>query len=91
MAVKNLITNNGNFPRKVKLGDFSRILETLSEVKLIDLIVKLSKPQRRNIVRRQIEIYFKKIRLHPEMRGVYIKLVKDLICFEKNKRDRIDE
>jgi hypothetical protein len=57
---------------------------TVSDDKLIELIVKHLPPKRRVLAGNQIRIYFKKIASHPGMRSEYIEKIKQLIVYEKN-------
>lgn len=57
---------------------------TVSDDKLIELIVKHLPLKRRVLAGNQIRIYFKKIASHPGMRSEYIEKIKQLIIYEKN-------
>ena len=54
-----------------------------------DKIIKFNfnslESKRRALAIRQIKIYEKKITSHPEMRSLYINLIKELIKYEKRK------
>ncbi len=72
--------------RNLSLG-----LITLSDNKLVELIVKQLPPKRHKIAGNQIKIYINKIISHPVMRSTYIQKIKQLIIYEKNfNKNRVD-
>ncbi len=60
--------------------------EKTSDEDLIQIIVKPIKSEKRRArAARQLRIYSKKITYHPEMRSLYINLIKELIKYERRK------
>lgn len=54
--------------------------------KVITFDINSLSPRRRSLALRQIIIYKKKMKLFPLKRSLYLKKIKELILYEKNKR-----
>ena len=79
MAVE---STKSNFKAPIR---YSEVLsERTSDKEFIQLIVRpIKSEQRRKKAVRQIKIYFKKIKSHPEMRSFLILKIKELVQYEK--------
>ena len=56
--------------------------QNISEVSVIKAIVKSFHPNRQAIAMNQISHLIKKIKMHPEKKMLYVKLIKELVEFE---------
>jgi len=69
---------------EIPIRNFDNLLEKISDEDLIRLIVRpIKSEQRCKKAARQIQIYFKKIASHPEMRSFLILKIKELVQYEK--------